>query len=68
MLGESAKTHLVQHIDESLVFLSEDFGEVDGTVDTFRPGFRFECELGSAFRYGRQLEEIAGNDQLGVKL
>jgi hypothetical protein len=50
-----------------MVLLSEHLGKVDGTVDTFRPGFRLEGELGSAFRHGRQLEEIASNDQLGVK-
>lgn len=60
------KPHLVEHVDESLITLSEDLGQVDAGRDGFAPRERFKGERRRlvVFGHGRQLEKVARDHDL----
>ena len=46
------------------VLLPEDLGEVDSVVDAVLPRLGLECKGGNAFGHGRELKEVASDDEL----
>ncbi len=53
-------------MNHTLIRLPEDLDEVDGVMQSFIPSSGFEGKNGfmTILRDGRQLEEVAGDDQL----
>lgn len=66
LLREPAEAHLVQHVDELLVALPENLGEVVRLPDRLLPQLGLECEFDCLAALGDrwQLEEISCDDDL----
>lgn len=59
-------SYCLQQFDQSGVRLTENMGELDLEVEAIAPAIRLECEfpIGVWRIDGRELEEVAGDDEL----
>jgi hypothetical protein len=64
--AHSPEPHLVEHVDECLITLPEDLGQVDARRDGLAPRERFEGERRRlvVFGHGRELEKVARDHDL----